>query len=124
LKVRYRASRAVISMNCIEFSKKPIYSEKSALLKFGVFQQNRPEAVYHYFIGRQTAPERKAAVKQRCISLFRKTADGQEQTFYCPLICKLCSHIAKVYRIHPLMQNLLYVQLALAVTYAQFANWV
>jgi hypothetical protein len=31
-------------MNCIEFSKKPTYSEKSALLKFGVFQHNRPTA--------------------------------------------------------------------------------
>jgi hypothetical protein len=40
LKIRYRASRTVTSMNCIEFSKTPTYNEKSALLKFGVFQQN------------------------------------------------------------------------------------
>jgi hypothetical protein len=32
----------VTSMNSVEFCKKPTYSEKSARLKFGVFQQNRP----------------------------------------------------------------------------------
>jgi hypothetical protein len=32
-------------MNSVEFCKKPTYSEKSARLKFGVFQQNRPRAV-------------------------------------------------------------------------------
>ena len=32
-------------MNSVEFCKKPTYSEKSARLKFGVFQQNRPIAV-------------------------------------------------------------------------------
>jgi hypothetical protein len=35
-------------MNCIEFSKKPTYSEKSALLKFGVFQQNRPTTAIRF----------------------------------------------------------------------------
>ena len=34
-------------MNGIEFSKKPANSEKSALLKFGVFQQNRPNPAGH-----------------------------------------------------------------------------
>jgi hypothetical protein len=40
VEICYRASRAVTSMNSVEFCKKPTYSEKSARLKFGVFQQN------------------------------------------------------------------------------------
>ena len=44
MKVHHRASHAVTSMNYIESSKKPTYSEKSALLEFGVFEHNRPEA--------------------------------------------------------------------------------
>ena len=44
MKVRYRASLAVTSINCTEFPKTLTYNEKSALLKFGVFQQNRQKA--------------------------------------------------------------------------------